>query len=95
MWPANFFSRFGPRTEKVVHNNFILKVKLNFRDWKIRGFEAFSLTDICQFFGINHLRDRSLDSHGRKNLSLQVTIGHLFQVRTNYLIHQQRNTLTE
>jgi hypothetical protein len=27
--------------------------------------------------------------------SLQVKIGHLFQVRTEYLIHQQRRTLTE
>jgi hypothetical protein len=33
------------------------------------GFEAFSLIDICQPFGINHLQDRSLDSHGRKRLS--------------------------
>jgi hypothetical protein len=61
--------RHSHSAEKVVHHSFILKMTLNFRDWKIRGFEAFSLINICQPFGINHLQDGSLDSHGRRKLS--------------------------
>jgi len=68
MLPANFFSRFGSHAEKGVHHAFILKMKLNFRDCKIMGCEAFSLVDICQPFEENHLQDRSLDKRGADKL---------------------------
>jgi len=65
MWPANFFSRFGPRAEKFVHRCFTLKMELDFRDWKIMGCEALSLVNICQSFGGNHLHG----IHGRRCFS--------------------------
>jgi hypothetical protein len=94
MWPANSFSRFGPRAEKVVTTLLYKKWNLILGIWKLWDSRPLVWSIFAKLSESTTFRIRVLIVMA-VGTSLQVLIGHLFQVRTNYLIYQQRNALTQ